>query len=202
LQILDNDLLASSSNDHTIKIWSLKEYKLKHSLRGHFSSVHCLKKANNGDLISSSEDNTIKIWCSSNNFKCLLTLYGHKKSIYFMDVMPNGNLITGSLDTYIKIWDIEKGICLKVIDSKYQIHCLKYLTHGYVFVGKSDGMTRHKKKKIKQRNMKILDINQDGYNVIKRIEGDSHNVELSPDGHLFTCSNSENLIRAYKITFQ
>lgn len=203
MQILNNDLFASGSNDHTIRIWSLIDNKLKHTLRAHTNSVHCLKKSIDGDLISCSEDNTIKIWCFSNNFKCLRTLSGHKKSIYYMDVMPDGNLITGSLDTYIKIWDIKNGVCLKSINTKYQIHCLKYLNYGYLFIGKTGTRKNTKKKRnYKTKFIKILDINKDDYNVVERIEGDAHNVELSSDGFLFTCCSKDNLIKAYKIKFE
>ncbi len=117
--------------------------------------------------------------------------------------MPNGNLITGSLDTYIRIWDLETGSCLKNIRSFNQIHCLKYLNHGYLFVGKASNTTASKKKDYKICNIKILNISNNVYKLVKKIRADAHNCELSPDGnYLLTCCSRENLIRVQNIKFE
>ncbi len=58
----DEKLLISSSKDKTIKIWDLKNLKLKKSLNAHEDSIRsiCISPDNNF-IISSSFDKTVKV---------------------------------------------------------------------------------------------------------------------------------------------
>ncbi|NEQ70423.1 MAG: hypothetical protein F6K21_34015 [Symploca sp. SIO2D2] len=56
-------LLASGSDDNTIKIWDLEKGEELFTIFGHQDSVYSVRFSPDGKLLASgSEDNTIKIW--------------------------------------------------------------------------------------------------------------------------------------------
>ncbi|MGK7901848.1 MAG: WD40 repeat domain-containing protein [Hormoscilla sp.] len=56
-------MLASGSNDNTIKIWNLRSGRLLRTLTGHSGPVRSVAISPDGQLLASgSNDNTIKIW--------------------------------------------------------------------------------------------------------------------------------------------
>ena len=59
LAVLKNGLLASSSEDNTIKIWEPYSATLIKTLTGHSSSCEALAVLDNGLLVSGSDDMTI-----------------------------------------------------------------------------------------------------------------------------------------------
>jgi WD40 repeat protein len=55
--------LASSSDDKTIKLWSLESKKELKTLQGHTDSVNTISFSPDGKyLVSGSSDKTVKIW--------------------------------------------------------------------------------------------------------------------------------------------
>eukprot|EP00828_Plagiopyla_frontata_P009038 TRINITY_DN14609_c0_g1_i4.p1 TRINITY_DN14609_c0_g1~~TRINITY_DN14609_c0_g1_i4.p1 ORF type:complete len:313 (-),score=17.68 TRINITY_DN14609_c0_g1_i4:477-1415(-) len=109
-------LLASSSEDGTIKLWDLETGQFERSLKGHTQSVICIAFHSKGEqLISGSADLTIKIWELS-GFQCIRTLYGHEHSISHVEFVGNGDrIISASRDCNIRIWEIGTGFCLHTI---------------------------------------------------------------------------------------
>lgn len=102
----ENRLIASSSQDSTIKIWSSAHRVTKILLNqtDSGSSVFSLAVLNNGNLESGSQDHTIKIW-DKNTFELLYTLTGHDRTVSKLVVLQNGLLISGSWDTKIIVWN-------------------------------------------------------------------------------------------------
>jgi WD40 repeat protein len=101
----DGQILATGSDDNTIKLWELNTGKLIRTLTGHSDWVLSLAMTPDGQtLVSGSRDNTIKLW-HLNTGKLLRTLTGHKKWVYSLAVTPDGHtLASGSEDKTIKIW--------------------------------------------------------------------------------------------------
>jgi WD40 repeat protein len=65
----DGKILASGSDDKTIKIWQLATGKLICTLTGHLAAVQSVAFSPNGlMLVSGSWDTTIKIWRYENKF--------------------------------------------------------------------------------------------------------------------------------------
>lgn len=56
-------LLCSSSDDKTVRLWSVKNGKLRHAFKGHKDKVTSVSFAPNGtSVVSGSYDGTVKIW--------------------------------------------------------------------------------------------------------------------------------------------
>jgi ribosome assembly protein 4 len=52
---------ASSSKDHTIKVWNVRTGQCETTICGHTDSVECVKWGGAGLLYSCSRDRTIKV---------------------------------------------------------------------------------------------------------------------------------------------
>ncbi|XP_078540823.1 uncharacterized protein LOC144826369 [Lissotriton helveticus] len=101
---LRDNLLASGSQDHTIRVWRLPECSPLQTLQGHQKGVWGLQFFTDNLLVSSSSDASIKIW----NIRlgvCSRTLFGHNGPVWCL-ALADGLLVSGSQDTKIKVWDL------------------------------------------------------------------------------------------------
>ena len=74
-------VIASCSEDATIKIWDMDTNKILTTLKGHTSRINDICFDEDGSFLAScSNDLSIKIW-DMNKYKCLKTLNGHDHTI-------------------------------------------------------------------------------------------------------------------------
>lgn len=94
-------------------------------LRGHTSTVRCLKMSEDGYAISSSRDTTLRVW-NINSGLCKNILVGHQASVRCLAV--HGDLVvSGSYDTVAKIWSISDGRCLRTLAGHFsQIYAVAF----------------------------------------------------------------------------
>ncbi|KAI8391603.1 dynein regulator [Radiomyces spectabilis] len=108
-------ILASASEDTTIKIWDYEAGDFERTLKGHTKAVQDLAFDPKGNfLVSCSADLTIKVWDVNNDYKCIKTLYGHDHSVSSVEFLPSGDkIVSASRDKTIKLWDFTSGYCVK-----------------------------------------------------------------------------------------
>lgn len=96
-----------------------------HTLRGHTSTVRCLKMSGGGTAISGSRDTTLRVWDLSTG-NCTNILMGHQASVRCLEV--HGDLVvSGSYDTTAKIWSISTGQCLRTLQGHFsQIYAIAF----------------------------------------------------------------------------
>ena len=101
----DTQILASGSEDNTIKIWQPGTGNIIRTLEGHSGGVYSLAiTSDNKILVSGSEDQTIKLWEIETGEE-ICTLTGHTGIIYSIAISPdNQTIVSGSQDGTIKIW--------------------------------------------------------------------------------------------------
>jgi WD40 repeat protein len=115
------DLLASSSNDQTVRLWNLTSSTCKTVLTGHGLKVFGLKHITSSILASGSVDKTIKVWNTATG-QLIRTLTSHTGYIYqSVDLLNSQTLVSGSLDQTIKLWNWSTGECLSTIQANSQI---------------------------------------------------------------------------------
>ncbi|KAI8376959.1 platelet-activating factor acetylhydrolase, isoform Ib, alpha subunit A [Blakeslea trispora] len=108
-------VLASASEDATIKIWDYESGTYEQTLKGHTKAVQDVTFDTKGNyLISCSADLTIKVWDTNNDYKCVRTLHGHDHSVSSVAVIPSTDIIvSASRDRCIKLWELSSGYCVK-----------------------------------------------------------------------------------------
>jgi len=125
------DTLVSGGCDRDVRVWDLNTGQAVHMLRGHTSTVRCLKIApakgpGQSDLaISGSRDTTLRIWDITKG-TCRHVLVGHQASVRCLDI--HGDLVvSGSYDTTARIWSISEGRCLRTLQGHFsQIYAVAF----------------------------------------------------------------------------
>ncbi|MEH2250295.1 serine/threonine-protein kinase [Nostoc sp.] len=103
----DGQILATGSDDNTIKLWGVNTGQLICTLVGHSWSVVAVAFTADGEtLLSASCDKTVKLWRVSTAEE-IVTLSGHVDSVSAVAVSKVTQLIaSGSRDKTIKLWQL------------------------------------------------------------------------------------------------
>ncbi|KAJ3496631.1 hypothetical protein NLG97_g2518 [Lecanicillium saksenae] len=112
----DSLLLASASEDATIRIWSLSGRCL-HLLQGHdYAVIDFCFSPDSKYIASISEDSTIRIW-SVELGQCIHTRRQRCHWRSAITFSPDSNFVAiGCLDNTVKLWNIEQTSCIRVYE--------------------------------------------------------------------------------------
>ncbi|MCJ1478163.1 hypothetical protein MMC13_006839 [Lambiella insularis] len=119
------DILVSGGCDRDVRVWNMATGASVHTLRGHTSTVRCLKMSDASTAISGSRDTTLRIWDIPSG-TCRAILMGHQASVRCLEI--HGDLVvSGSYDTTAKIWSISSGQCLRTLHGHFsQIYAIAF----------------------------------------------------------------------------
>lgn len=119
-------LLASASEDATVKIWDWETGEFERTLKGHQKGVNDVEFDHKGHLlgehhstnwsrpssscgrsVTCSSDLFIKIWDSQNEWKNIKTLTGHDHAVSSVRFLPGDQfIVSASWDHSIRIFDV------------------------------------------------------------------------------------------------
>jgi WD40 repeat protein len=105
----DGKLLASSSNDTTVRLWDTSTWETVHVLKGHTLEVDSVDFAPDGKtLASGGKDTLIQLWDVAGG-KLLSTLKGHTGRVESLTFSPDGKLLAsggGGGDSSVRLWPL------------------------------------------------------------------------------------------------
>ena len=112
-------ILASGSEDETIKLWEVDTGREILTIRGHSGYVNSVAFSPDGKILASgSDDKTIRIWeVQTGKLLCILgnwnrgEYFGHSGGVTAIAFHPNGQtLASASKDKNVKIWQLGDDI--------------------------------------------------------------------------------------------
>jgi F-box and WD-40 domain protein CDC4 len=119
------DTLVSGGCDRDVRVWDLRTGACLHTLRGHTSTVRCLKIADERTAISGSRDTTLRIWDIRTGL-CRNVLVGHQSSVRCLEIKGD-IVVSGSYDTFARVWSISEGRCLQTLQGHFsQIYAIAF----------------------------------------------------------------------------
>ena len=105
--------MASSSKDHTVKVWNLHLGTCETTISGHNDSVESVKWGGTGLLYTASRDRTIKVWAIDGSGrscqKLVRTLTGHAHRINTLALNCDYVLRTGAFDLAVHAAHLTRG---------------------------------------------------------------------------------------------
>jgi len=111
-------MVASGSEDTSIKLWDFESGQHERTLKGHSGSVTGLAFDRRGIYLGScSSDISAKLW-DLNTFTCIRTFKGHEHTLSqlkFVDWNNEDHIVTCSRDQTLKLWNINSGFCVRTL---------------------------------------------------------------------------------------
>jgi WD40 repeat protein/predicted Ser/Thr protein kinase len=202
----NGQIIASGSNDNTVKLWQLATGKLLRTLGGWFSGhsniVNTVAFSADGELLASgSWDDTIKLWQVSTG-KEIRTITGHSNwvnsvalSPILSNLSPQGGseemLASGSADGTIRLWLVSTGVeLLTLTGHSDSVSSVAFSPDGQLLASGSADNT------IKLWQISIA-------REIRNFKGHSffvNAVAFSPDGQLLASGSADNTIKLWQVT--
>jgi WD40 repeat protein len=110
--------VAVGFSDNFIRVFSLRDYKLKYEFKAHDNSVFALSYTpDNNFLISGSRDACLKLWDVNSAYRLTNEVAAHLFAINHLTFSPSGEYFaTASMDKSVKVWLASEMKLLKVID--------------------------------------------------------------------------------------
>ena len=184
----DQTVLASGSDDKTVRVWSAETGKEEAVLQAHtqFVKAVAFHPHNSAILASSSSDRTVKIWDWRQN-QPLQTLTGHTNHVNTIAFSPDGTEIA-SADKAVKLWDLQTGDCRATLKGhSLAVYAIAFSPDGTQLASASADKTARVWDVATQREVQKLE----GHTWAVRA------IAYSPDGHWLATGSEDRTIRLW-----
>ncbi|MGI8499560.1 MAG: WD40 repeat domain-containing protein, partial [Hassallia sp.] len=189
----DGKMLASASDDNTVKLWDTTTGKEIKTLIGHINAVNGVSFSPDGKMLASAGvDKRVKLWDISTG-KEIETLIGHTNYVYGVSFSPDGKMLaSGSRDNTVKLWDITTGKEIKTLTGHTNyVYGVSFSPDGKMLASASADKT-----------VKLWDTSTG--KEIKTLTGHTDavwGVSFSPDGKMLASASGDKTVRLWRLDF-
>ncbi|PMB51174.1 hypothetical protein CEN39_16580 [Fischerella thermalis CCMEE 5201] len=120
-KFLAGGIIASGSDDHTVKLWDFTTGQYIKTLEGHTDWIRCVTFSSLGVnncsplLASSSLDQTIRLW-DINEGTCVGVLKGHTNGVFAISFIGDGKILaSSSIERTVRLWDVSTQQCVRIL---------------------------------------------------------------------------------------
>ncbi|PCH37737.1 dynein regulator [Wolfiporia cocos MD-104 SS10] len=138
------NLIASASEDATVKIWDWETGEFERTLKGHTRAVNDVDFDSKGNLlVTCSSDLFIKIWDCQNDWANTKTFPGHEHTVSSVRFMPGDQqIVSASRDRTIRIFDVASTHLVRTIMGHSDwVRCVVPSDDGRLLVSCSNDQT-------------------------------------------------------------
>ena len=183
----DGSLIASVSDDRTVKLWN-SDGKLLKIFEGHTDEVLRVSFSPDGQRIASaSADKTVRLW--SIDGKLLRTLEGHTDRVYGVSFSPDGQMIaSASVDRTVRLWSIDGKLLRTLEGHTDRVWGVSFSSDGQIIASAST-----------DRTVRLWSI--DG-KLLQTLEGHIdrvYGVSFSPDGQIIASASGDRTVRLWSV---
>ncbi|KAI9897370.1 hypothetical protein N3K66_007226 [Trichothecium roseum] len=185
----DSKLVASGSDDKTVRIWEAATGALQQTLKGHGHFVTSVAFSPDSKLVASgSWDITVKIWEAATG-ALQQTLKGHGHFVTSVAFSPDSKLVaSGSDDKTVKIWEAATGALQQTLEG-----------HGDWI--RSVAFSPDSKLVASGSNDKTVRIWEAATGTLQQTLGHGHfvaSVAFSPDSKLVASGSNDKIVRIWE----
>ncbi|KAL2826365.1 WD40-repeat-containing domain protein [Aspergillus pseudoustus] len=107
----DGEMVASASDDRTVRLWDPATGAQRRTLQGHTGSVNTVAFSPDGETVASaSDDRTVRLWDPAIGAQ-RRTLKGHTGSVNAVAFSPDRETVaSASTDGTVQLWDLATGV--------------------------------------------------------------------------------------------
>ena len=186
----DGTMLASGSQDSTIKLWNIGAKENIATLR-HAHWIRSVAFSPDGTTFAlGASDSTIKVWDIATQ-ENIATLEGHTHRVRSVAFSPDGAMLaSGSSDRTVKLWDIATGRTIATLEGHTAwVYSVAYSPNGTMLASGSSDNT-----------VKLWDVKRkENIATLEGHTGSIRSVAFSPDGTTFASGASDSTIKLWDV---
>lgn len=185
----DGCLLATTSRDKSIRLWTPATGTLQQTLEGHSDSVESLAFSPDGRLLASaSRDTTVRVW-GLDTGALWQTLDGHSDWVKSVAFSPDGGMLaSASYDATVRLWDPIIGTMHRAFEGHFDsVKSIAFSPNGHLLASASRDTT-----------VRIWDLAMGALH--QTLQGHSDWVDavaFSPDSRLLASASRDKTIRLW-----
>ncbi len=190
----DGEILASASDDKTVKLWNTQTGQFLKKLEGHDQRVWSVAFSPDGKTVaSSSEDKTVRLW-DIHTGECWKVLEKHTHWVRGVAFSSDGKILaSGSSDRTVILWDAQTGNYIRTLEGHHtaRVRTVAFSADGKILASGSDDHT-----------IRLWDV--DSGNYLKTLSGHTERVRslaFSPaaNSHILASASEDHKVILWDI---